>query len=176
MAEAKRSLLWASGVAITAALLAPFMPACFTRACDGDSVDFGKNPGEGMLIDQDTWQSSPIDGKWIPYPHKRYYHFDVGPSLGLRTPQDIRVYIAAVEQQNTDGANFAEAAGSLAEYSYIYPGTVSIYNNTCADYYMHVQIKVAPYADSGTPDAAIDNDAATDAGADDAAITDAALD
>ena len=167
----KRTLTWVSGFAIAAALVAPFLPGCFTRACDGDWVDFGKNAGEGMLVDQNTWQTSPIDGKWIPYPHQRTYHFDVGPTLGLRTPKDIIVYISGVETPNGFNGDFTLASGSPAELSFLYPGTVSVHNDTCADYYMRTEIRVAPWGDSGAPDAASD-DASMDAGVDLDAPTD----
>lgn len=164
----KRTLTWIGGFAIAATLIAPFLPSCVTRACDGDWIDFGKKPGEGMLVDSDTWQTSPIDGKWIAYPHQRTYHFDVGPTLGLRTPKDVIVYISGVETPNALGADFTLASGSPAELSLIYPGTVSVHNDTCADYYMRAEIRVAPTPDAGIDDAASDaaNDGSMDAGVD----------
>ena len=157
-----RPLLLMSGTAIFAALVAPFVPACFTRACEGDYVEFGKNPGEGQLVDADTWQSSPFDGKWIRYPHQRTYRIDVTSTLGARTPTEVRTFIAADETPNTT-SNFTEGSGSLVEYSYLFPGTVSIHNDSCADYFIRVEVRAAPVADASPDATAVDAAAAVDA-------------
>lgn len=163
--------LWAS---VTAAVA--IVPGCYGRNCDGSAVTFGDKPGEGRMLDENTWESAPIDGKWLFYPGARIYFFNV-PALGDRKPYDIRAYLSPVEDPNvfhTDRppSNFTLGGGNLAELSGVDTNRFVVRNGTCAEYWMRVVVDLQPRppAPVSTVDASDDGgdvfDASTDAGTD----------
>ena len=124
---------------------------CYGRICDGDVQFYGRNPGEGRLIGPDEWESSPIDGKWLPFPRQRAWVFQA-TALGDRVPHDIIPYISAQETPNTDpGGNFTHGAGNLAEIFGIGNGQFIVKNGTCADYYIRVTAEAPPRPPAAAP-------------------------
>lgn len=160
--------VWAS---VTAAIA--IVPGCYGRNCDGSTENFGDKPGEGRMIDEDTWESAPIDGKWLFYPGARIYFFNV-PALGDRKPYDIRAYLSPVEDPNVfhperPPNNFTLGGGNLTELSGVDRNRFVVRNGTCADYWMRVVVNLEPRPPAATtPPSTVDggNDAGTDASSD----------
>lgn len=140
--------------------------ACLTRACDPSASDWGKLPGEGSFIGSDAWQSTTLDGEWVPFPHGvrvALFH-----PLG-RTPTEVVVWISAEKQQVLGRTNFTLAGGDVAKISDVSDSAFAVTNGTCADFYVRVVARAAPVAvpsppvdagAGGTRDA--ESDAATD--------------
>lgn len=173
------AVLWA---AVTTAVA--LVPGCYGQTCDGSSEGFGRGEGEGHMIDEDTWESAPIDGKWLFFPGARIYFFDV-PALGDRKPQVILPYISPVEDPNvfhTDRppANFTIGGGNLSELSGVGNGRFVVRNGTCADYWLRVVVHLEPrppLPDGGVPPPLPDEAGAPDdAGVTDSGTTDAGAD
>lgn len=149
--------------------------ACYTRACDGSGSEWGKESGQGNLIDEDTWESTSFGGDWVPFPHQARVAFF--PPL-RRTPTEIIVYISAEKKQG-GGTNFTLAGGDVAKISDVSETAFAVSNGTCADFFVRVVARAAPVpaapetdagdagdggdADAGTSDAGSD---AADAGSD----------
>ena len=163
--------VWAS---ITGALLA--VPGCYGRNCESSVASYGADAGQGRLIDEDTWESSPQDGAWLPFPAAQIYFFEI-PALGDRRPQVILPYISPIADPNVVVAgrppsNFTLAAGNLAELSGVGPNRFAIRNGTCADYFLRVVVSLEPRPPRAEPEAIADASAdaepvdAGDAGAD----------
>jgi hypothetical protein len=129
--------------------------ACLTDACKGEYSVWG-NLGQGNLIERDVWQSTPIDGEWVPFPHAGRVDF-VHP-LG-RQPYEILVWISA-EKRPLPSANFTLGGGDVASVYRADLGVVGVQNGTCADYYVRVVLRAAP---SPLPDV---SDAGADVGLD----------
>lgn len=171
-------ILWAS---VTGGMLA--MPGCYGRNCDGTSGTYGNKPGEGKMIDENTWESSPMDGVWLHYSSGHIWFFEV-PALGDRIPYSIETYISPIEEPNDKPGNFTMAGGNLAELSGFGPNRFVVRNGTCAEYFVRVVVHVPPRPDSiapGTPggvDAGVDADidAGADAGVNDSGSNDADTD
>ena len=132
---------------------------CYGHNCDGDVKVFGHELGEGHLASADLWESSPVDGVWLPFPKQRLWIFDLH-DLGDRTPFNVTPYVSAQENPNLEGGNFTIAAGNLAEISGVVNDQVVIHNGTCADYFLRLTVQAAPRAptssttsspDSGAP-------------------------
>lgn len=151
--------LWA--VVTGGALLAP---GCYGRNCEGDIVRYGSEPGQGKMIDENTWESSPIDGDWLAYTHQRSYQFDI-PALGGRTPTLVMPFLSPAQNPVKEAQSSTPGGGNLTEIYFTRPNGVDIKNGTCADYYMRVYIVVPPFP-PGAPEA----------GAFDAGVTDASDD
>jgi hypothetical protein len=161
--------LWA---AISGAVL--LAPGCYGRNCESLVADtFGTEGGEGRMLDENTWESSPQDGSWLWFPRQKYYIFDVH-ALGGRTPQVVIPYLSAQEAPNK-GGNFTIGAGNLALLSNAIPNRIDVKNDTCSDYYLRLVV-IAP----GVPPAAGHPDGATsaplDAGAEGGDVSDDAGD
>jgi len=131
-------------VALWGAVVCAFasMSGCYGRNCEGDVQDWGNNPGEGSLVDENTWQSTPIDGKWLHYPMQRAWIF-AARDLGDRTPYEISVMVSAQEDPVHEGSA-APAAGNLAEISGIVGGQFVVKNGTCAEYFVRVVARASP--------------------------------
>ncbi len=151
---------------------------CLTDACKGGVTSFGDAPGQGSFIDENTWQSVAVDADWLPFPHQT--RIDFKHPLG-RAPYEVLVWISA-EQRPVErpGANFTLAGGDVATISAQRADTVSVYNGTCADYYVRILARAPawPKADAspepseggvdggllegGVPDASAPLDASSD--------------
>lgn len=139
-------------------------PACYGHNCDGLTGTFGANAGEGELLDDNTWESSPVDGTWIDFSRQRAWIFNLH-ALGNRKPDIVTAYVSAQQNPFNEGGQFAQAAGNLAEIWGATNGTVTVHNGTCADYFVRVVVQSAP-APTDTPPPANDDAGASDAATD----------
>jgi hypothetical protein len=144
--------LWAIVMAATS-----LAAGCYGHNCDGDIQVFGRNPGEGQLLDPDTWQSNPVDGVWLPFPTQRLDLIELR-DLGDRAPELIVPYVSAESNPHEALTNFTVAAGNIAELSGAEKGRLAVRNGTCSDYYLRVVVKTSP-----RPPVAALTDAGTDA-------------
>jgi len=144
--------------------------ACLTRACDNGNALWGLEPGQGNLIDANTWESTPFGAEWVYFPHQTrvgFYH-----PLG-RTATEVVVWISAEKRQGPD-TNFTLAGGDIAKISDVKDGEVAVTNGTCADYYIRVVVRAAPVppappsdaGDAGDAGDGASQDASSDAGTD----------
>lgn len=161
--------LWAI---VTLAML--IAPGCYGRNCDGTSGTYGREPGEGAMIDEDTWESTPIDGKWLHFSSGHTWFFDV-PAFGERKPFKIQTYISPIEEPNVYGAgkpsgNFSEGGGNLTELSGVDKNRLVVRNGTCAEYFLRVVVELPPKPTGVIAPADVDAsaDASDAAGASDA--------
>ncbi|HSO33964.1 MAG TPA: hypothetical protein VLT33_15630, partial [Labilithrix sp.] len=92
--------LW--GVMVGAAAVGA---GCYGHTCDGDVQVYGRNPGEGQLVNADTWESSPIDSDWIPFTRQRIWIFQMR-ELGDRTPYNTVITISAEKNPVAMGGNW----------------------------------------------------------------------
>jgi hypothetical protein len=135
--------------------------SCYGHTCDGDVQIYGRAPGEGQLIDEDTWESTPIDGDWIPFTRQRIWIFQMR-QLGDRSPYEVSVDISAEKNPVALNGNWTTGSGNLAEKSGVGPGTINVKNNTCADYYIRLVAHAKPRPPEAVlPDAAAPTDAST---------------
>lgn len=113
---------------------------CLTDACQESFLDFGKVPGQGNVLDENTWESVPVDGEWQPFPHQArvvYFH----PLA--RVPYEVLIWISA-DKNPLATSNYTLAGGDVAKVYQTRADTVSITNGTCADYYVRVVLRAAP--------------------------------
>jgi hypothetical protein len=163
----QRGRLYALGalwVGVTAGMLA--MPGCYGENCNATSGAYGREPGEGRMIDANTWESSPIDGKWLHFPSQHIWYFDV-PAWGDRKPFNVLPYISPVEDPNVfhperAPQNFTSGGGNLTELSGVDTNRLVVRNGTCAEYFLRVVVELPPKPDEVPPPAA-QVDASTDA-------------
>lgn len=134
--------------------------SCYPRNCEPSTAAWGQTPGEGSLIDETRWQSTPIDTKWLQFPGNRLWILDI-KAFGDRVPHTVNVWVSAQEDPVHEGS-FAAAAGNLAEIG-VQPGRILVKNGTCADYFVRVVAEVTPAADAG--DGGDAGDGSTDADA-----------
>lgn len=165
--------LW---LAISAAVV--LVPGCYGRICEPSFETFGDDPGEGMMVDENTWISGPVDGPWLWFPRQRTYIFEF-KALGGRMPKSWLPYISGTAEPGKFGNNMTLAGGNLAQMYSLRANGLDIRNDSCSDYYLHLVVEAPPFppeapaldggdADAGTNDASVDDDAGSDAGDDDA--------
>ena len=164
--------LW---LAISAAVL--LVPGCYGRNCDGGFETYGDDPGEGIMLDENTWASGPLDGTWLWFPGQRTYIFDL-KALGGRMPELPLPYISGTPEPAKFGNNMTLAGGNLAQIYSVQPNGLDVKNESCSDLYLRLVVQASPFppqapADGGGTDAGIDDassedDAASDAGDGDA--------
>ncbi len=162
-------------VALASAFL-PITSGCQGHQCDYSESDFGGgDSGQGRLIptDPNTWETTPIEAEWLPYPHAHRTKLYADQLIG-REIIDIRVYISPDPKPASTflpgngmfrdpNTNFTTAAGNLAVIK-TFGTQIWVENGTCADFYMRAVITAAPavpVVDAGSADAP--SDAPTDA-------------
>jgi hypothetical protein len=148
--------LW---IVVTAALF--LAPGCYGRNCEGDAMGYGSLPGQGRMLDDTTWESSPIDGAWLHFPRQRYYFFDI-PELGGRLPSVVIPTLSAVQVPD-DGGDSTLGAGNIALLLNYHPNHVEVKNDTCSDYYLRLVILVPPLPPSNGDAGALDTATLVDA-------------
>lgn len=162
----------ACGVTTTAALACALAtvtatPACLTRACDPSQELFGLKEGEGRLLDEDTWESSPLDGKWLPYPHQRTWVLFYGGYMKGRTPTSVQVFLSADERPNQAGSNFTQGGGDVVKMYNVTSDSMGLVNGTCADYFVRVVVKAPRFPAPADAGVEVPVDAGLDASPDD---------
>jgi len=156
------------------------VPGCQGRECESDGYkDYGYGPGEGHLVDANTWESTPnvaysngTTANWLPF--GPYHLWGIHP-VGLegRDILTINVYYSADPNPNAAGSNFTIGAGNGAIESVSADSrTVFVSNATCAPTYVRIVIQAdplppaVPAADAGVGPA-INVEAGLDSGASD---------
>lgn len=154
------------GLWLVVASLTLGSPGCYGRNCDGGVATFGSTPDEGRMIDENTWESSPIDGDWLDYPRARTYSLTI-PELGGRMPEVIVPYLSAAKNPRATGANFTIGSGNLALLANASPNHIDVINDSCSDYFLRLVVIAKPFPPESTPDASASLlDAGADAGVD----------
>ncbi len=138
---------------------------CFDRSCEDTFVE--RPAGSGRLLDNDTWESNPIDGEWLDYGPRRTIFFR-WPEFGGRRPELLLPYISSSQTplSPTNGDTFTLAGGDLATFTSLTADGVFVRNNTCAQYYIRLVASAARSDDSV-------QDAGSDGSVQDANVQDA---
>lgn len=118
---------------------------------------FGNEPGQGSMIDENTWQSNSVDEPWLPFPRQRYYSFDLR-ALGGRIPHLPLPYVSPSPTPAKDGMDFVVGSGNLAKLLHVGPNRIDVLNDTCSDFYLRLIVEAQPFppaapADGGADDA-----------------------
>ncbi|MBX3229242.1 MAG: hypothetical protein KIT84_18525 [Labilithrix sp.] len=122
-------------------------PSCYPRTCEGQIEFFGVDAGQGSMVSDTMWESTPMVGPWLPFERQSGYVFDIR-ALGGRTPADVSVFLSAAPEPNVPGPNAGNqttGAGNIALVQNVGPNRVDVYNDTCSDYYVRVVVHVPPF-------------------------------
>lgn len=141
------------------------LSSCYGRNCEGAQRQFGLDAGDGRMLDSNTWESSPSDGDWLPFPRQSITFFTL--PFGGRTPGWWLGYVSGQQRPNT--GNSTTGAGNLTEFTGVGPNTLAVINDTCSDYFVRVVAWAPPLPTPGS-----ETDASTDSG--DAGLADAGAD
>lgn len=95
------------------------------------------------MVDANTWESTPLDADWIPFTRQRVVFVQMNGLAG-RTPSVILPYVSADKNPIRTGSNWVIAPGNLAEQSGAGPGSITVRNNTCADYFLRLVVTAPP--------------------------------
>lgn len=148
-------------------------PGCYGRNCESSLETFGIDAGQGEMVSDTQWESSPTVGQWIYFPRQRAYIFDIR-ALGGRTPYDWNIFLSAASEPNVPGSrsagNQTTGAGNIALVQNVGPNRVDVVNDTCSDYYLRLVVTVPPFPPA--PDAGV---VPADVDADAGAVVDAAV-
>lgn len=153
----------------TVALACAFLPitsGCQGHQCDYSEADFGLLPGQGALVanDPNTWETNPIDGEWVPYPHAHRTKLFAPFNPQEREIVNVQIYISPDQHPgNTPNTNWSSGAGNLASIR-DFGAQIWVDNGTCADFFMRAVITASPIRpDAGDAGRDAANDAPTDA-------------
>ncbi len=162
-------------LAVCGATTTPLLTTgCFTNNC---YHEYRELLSSGHMIDANTWESATVDSdNWLPFEGRVQYGFYL--PLDGRVPYDVTVHLSTSANPQENGSLVAAGTGNAAILRFA-PNYISVYNDTCATYYLHVVVHAAPLppADAGDGgDLAGDGGDLIDAGADDAGADDAGAD
>lgn len=130
---------------------------CFGHQCDPSFARL--EPSVGRLVDENTWESGPIEGEWLDYAPQRWITIPLA-QLGNRLPTSVLVYVSGNSRPvgSASQSSFALATGNLASIQWVSSEAIMVHNDTCAQYFARVVISVASPA-SAAADAAVAADA-----------------
>lgn len=147
------------GVPALAVLPLTATTACYGRDCD--QADLYGKPTDGNMLDNDTWESSSMDGEWLDFGGAHVWHIDL-TKLGGRQPDMIIGYISAQQFLSTDDGNggkiarkFTTGGGNTFELSEVKSTGLVVHNLTCAQYYLRLVVHApasnrTQFVDAGT--------------------------
>ena len=149
----KRRVLVLAGIWVGVMAGVVLVPGCFTANCEGSVESYGRKENEGHLLDDNTWESTPVGAEWLYFPHQRYWDFDLR-LLGEREPSVIIPYVSANARPILTNDSFVVGAGNMVEITAATKGRVVLKNGTCADYYLRLVVHSSPrpgVLDGGAP-------------------------
>lgn len=127
-------------------------PGCYGRNCEGGVATYGLDAGQGEMVSDTQWESSPEDGQWLPFPRERTWVFDV-ESWGGRTPFSKIAYLSAQQAPNVPGPNSGNdtiGAGNIALYQNVSANHIEVVNDTCSDYFLRLAVSLPPLPPTAT--------------------------
>ena len=83
-----------------------------------------------------VWESSSFDRGWIPYGGQQTITFKL--PRGFPGSYTLQAWVSTAPDQTDAGGVFVEAAGQLAEFQNVVPGSFQVLNDSCASYYLYV--------------------------------------
>ncbi|HEY8038735.1 MAG TPA: hypothetical protein VIF15_03045, partial [Polyangiaceae bacterium] len=104
-------------------------------SCTGDPHPLGDVHQEGNDL---VWESSPMNGSWLDFPGQRRYVLIWPGEFTQSVPYDVRTYVATGQDAQDFPNNFVEGTGQLAEISGVSKLGVTVFNGTCAEYFLRV--------------------------------------
>jgi hypothetical protein len=157
----------------------PVPPAMDDAGCMDDAGDVGPRD---FMIDENTFVTTRLDGRWLNFPGNGTLRIWFPPEVAGRTPLAPTALVgigpcADGQFARDSGVNFAPAAGSLSEFNDVntrftttdagnFGGSFEVTNVTCQFYYGYFQVSFAALDAMAPPD-----DASAEAGADAEAAT-----
>lgn len=148
MRRLTRSLEIAAWLLVAGIPVTLFAPGCQGRECESIGfTDYGYGPGQGHLIDANTWESTPNDDPnqpWLSFgPYQTWVFHPVG--LEGRDLVNVITYVSADPDPNDPGKNYTLAAGNLAEIGASSDSrAVFVTNATCDPHYIRIVIVADP--------------------------------
>lgn len=138
---------------VSALLASTFASGCISVGCDRDGdapqrYSDGNTNAEGSF-----YETSGLDGPFLYFPPGRVYRLEHGLS---ETPADFDVDLSFDERPLSSGVGFAENAGNQANFEAINDEYIEVRNDTCAEVFIRVTARVAPFASSTLDDAGAD--------------------
>jgi hypothetical protein len=125
---------------LAVATCAPAMTGCQANPCQGASVVVDDT--DGGLLDlsgQTYWQSGPLDGPWIQYNGGETVTFKY--PTRFRAAQPPLAWVSTGAYQGPDGgATLVSGAGQLNEVTSQLETSMSMTNQSCANYYVFVSV------------------------------------
>lgn len=138
---------WGALTVAVATTIAPAATGCATHQCDASSLAWTT----GDWIDANTWETSNVTGKWMPYDGNATITISWTRPDG-RVPYSVEPYVGVANdggdnpnQDDIDGGdNFINGAGALVEYLDWNTSHVILLNSTCASYVARFVIHFPP--------------------------------
>jgi hypothetical protein len=102
--------------------------------------------GQGDLLDSQTWESTPLTQPWIPYPASVGLTLFYGEFFPDCLASDVESYLSPNSSPaTTPGGQFTTGGSNITEWlPTAMPGIITIFNDSCADYYIRVVIHCPP--------------------------------
>jgi hypothetical protein len=129
---------------------------CLGQACDTHGQDVQLYTGGRTNPDRSAYESSSSEGPFLFFPAGRHYRFEHNLS---EAPFDYGVVLSWAEAPFESGNGIAESAGNHAIVERFDERFIEVRADTCADLYMRLWARVAPFKttsndDAGRPSAA----------------------
>jgi hypothetical protein len=148
--------------AIAGVIAAAGVTGCQSNACTTPGVVVDDTDGGGVML-EGSWASGPPDGPWIMY--------SGGETLTFKYPAGFvatglpTAWASTAAYQDAGAGTFVIAAGQLAEFTSEATTSISVTNQSCANYYFYMEVPgniVAAGADAAVLDGGKTSDPSRD--------------
>jgi hypothetical protein len=118
-------------------------PGCVAQDCETHGATPQRYAGGRTNADRSYYETSSAEGPFLFFPAGRTYRLEHGLS---ETPSDYDVNLSWGEYPLRDGFGIAESAGNQAIFEApIDERFIQVRNDTCAEFYLRVTARVAPF-------------------------------
>jgi hypothetical protein len=140
----RRSVFAIAATATVVSLAAAVASGCSTRQCTQGSSNYDG----GRMLNLSTYETNDWNERWIPYPGNVTVNVRF-PASNTRQPISVQGYVGTSDTPNggvdfQGGQNWAPTAGQLQESFFFSTTGLSVFNNSCADYFARFVVNFAP--------------------------------
>ncbi len=121
--------------------VAPLSTGCLSSDCDRDGGRPQRYSGGNTNAGGSFYESSRIEGPLLYFPSGRTYRLEHGLS---EVPVEYSVVVSFTEHP-LEGGGVAESAGNQAVVEDINEDYIQVRNDTCADFFMRLTARTAPF-------------------------------
>ena len=138
---------WKRGIRI--AVASSMLFSCASIQCERDGQDTIEFKGGSTNASGTVYESARVDGEYLHFPRGREYALHHGLQ---GVPNSFKAFLSFTPEPLL-GSGFTESAGNQVVYEEVSDEIVIVRNDTCAEFYLRVELRADSIGTEVPPDA-----------------------